>query len=111
MNRQTTDEKEKEEEQREKERIERQKLLGGQGSLGLRQNFQYKTMRSKNFQNFQKPALSTKSEEIFMLGQPFNMKRTMAGAKVGFEGGSTSNGTILSAGSDTMTTKWNMINI
>ena len=115
LNRQTTDEKEKEEEQKEKERLERQKLLGGQGShgFGLRQNFQYKTMRAKNFNQFQRPVLSTKSEEIFMLGQPFNMKRAMQGTKVGieFEGGSTSNGTILSAGSDTMTNKWNMINI
>lgn len=109
MNRQTTDEKEKEEELREKERLERQKLLGGQGSIGLRQNFQYKTMRSKKLGGFQKPTLSTKSEEIFMLGQPFNMKKTMAGAKVGFEGGSTSNGNILSAGSESVSTKWNMM--
>jgi hypothetical protein len=68
-------------------------------------------MGSKNFNHLQRPVLSSKSEEIFMLGQPFNMKKTMAGAKVGFEGGSISNGTILSAGSDNMSTKWNMVNI
>ena len=64
-------------------------------------------MRSKNFNQFQKPILSTKSEEIFMLGQPFNMRRNffMGDNK----GGSISNGTILSTGSDTMTTKWNLI--
>jgi len=64
-------------------------------------------MRSKNFTTqFQKPILSTKSEEIFMLGQPFNMKRNFF---AGVNGGSSSNGTILSANSDTMTTKWNFI--
>ena len=50
--------------------------------------------------------LSTKSEEIFALGQPFCMKKNFL---VGDQGGSNSNGTILSAGSDTMTTKWNLI--
>lgn len=39
LNRQSTDEKEKEEEQKEKERIERQKLLGSKGTMGLRQGF------------------------------------------------------------------------
>jgi hypothetical protein len=39
LNRQSTDEKEKEEEQKEKERIERQKLLGAKGAMGLRQGF------------------------------------------------------------------------
>lgn len=63
-------------------------------------------MRSKNTFTFNKPMLSTKSEEIFMLGQPFNMKKNFF---TGEEGGSNSNGTILSAGSDTMTTKWNFI--
>lgn len=108
LNRQTSDEREEEEERKEKERKERQKLLGGNSSsgFGLRSNFQYKTMRSKNFNQFQKPILSTKSEEIFMLGQPFNMKKNFF---TGDQGGSTSNGTILSAGSDTMTTKWNFI--
>lgn len=107
LNRQTSADEE-EEQRKEKERRERQKLLGGHAShgFGLKQNFQYKTMRSKNFNQFQKPILSTKSEEIFMLGQPFNMKKNFF---TGDQGGSTSNGTILSAGSDTMTTKWNFI--
>lgn len=39
------------------------------------------------------------------------MKRTLAGAKVGFEGGSAANGNNLSAGSDTVFNKFNMINI
>lgn len=110
LNRQTNEEKE-EEERKEKERKERQNLLGGGGPLntgfGLKQPFQYKSMRSKNFTTqFQKPVLSTKSEEIFMLGQPFNMKRNFF---TGDQGGSNSNGTMLSAGSDTMTSKWNII--
>lgn len=109
LNRQTSAEEE-EENRKEKERRERQKLLGGHAShgFGLKQNFQYKTMRSKNFTQFQKPILSTKSEEIFMLGQPFNMKKNFF---TGDQGGSNSNGTILSAGSDTMTTKWQFIDV
>jgi len=74
IQRQTSDEKE-EEARRERERQQRINLLGGKGST-LKQSFQYKTQgRAKNFSQFQKPILSTKSEEIFALGQPFSMKK------------------------------------
>ena len=110
LNKQTSDE-EKEEERKEKKRRERQNLLGRHEStgFGLKQNFQYNTMRSKNFNQLQKPILSTKSEEIFMLGQPFNMRRNFFMGDI--QGGNISNGTIFSTESDTMINEWNLIDV